>query len=215
MDRELKAQVTWSKYELSSEKCKIVEDNMNLVWWVINEKFKFLELTSFDKEDLFQIGCIGLIKAVVTYDSKKGKLATYAVPIISNEIRILIRKSKRESIFSSLDQEIMAGEDGSSLTLGDTMGVEEWGFEIVEFKVMFSELYPLLEKCLNDDDRKVLKLYVQGMTQKEIGQMLNESQSYVSRRIIAIKEKVRIVCNSKGIELKGKKTYNRKKAEVK
>lgn len=48
-----------------------------------------------DVEDLISIGCIGLIKAIDTFDDKKGRLATYACRCIDNELLMLLRGKKR------------------------------------------------------------------------------------------------------------------------
>lgn len=45
-----------------------------------------------DSEDLFQVGCIGLIKALRRYDKTKGTaFTTYAVPVITGEIKMYLR----------------------------------------------------------------------------------------------------------------------------
>lgn len=49
----------------------------------------------FEKEDLFQIGCVGLIKAVKTFDVTKGyKFSSYAVPVIVGYIRRWLRDNR-------------------------------------------------------------------------------------------------------------------------
>lgn len=52
---------------------------------------KFLN-RGYEYEDLFQIGCIGLVKAVNNFDSKFNvKFSTYAVPMIMGEIKRFLR----------------------------------------------------------------------------------------------------------------------------
>lgn len=66
----------------------IAEENMGLVRSVV----KRFENRGHDCEDLFQIGCIGLIKAIKNFDSEYGvKFSTYAVPMIMGEIKRFIR----------------------------------------------------------------------------------------------------------------------------
>ncbi len=48
-------------------------------------------------EDLISIGCIGLIKAVNSFDSGKGRLATYACRCIDNELLMMLRSRKKLS----------------------------------------------------------------------------------------------------------------------
>ena len=63
---------------------KIVVDNMGLIWSVV----KRFTNRGYDPEDLFQIGSIGLMKAVDKFDlSYDVKFSTYAVPMITGEIK--------------------------------------------------------------------------------------------------------------------------------
>lgn len=48
--------------------------------------------TGHDKEDIFQLGCIGLVKAIKKFDTKfEVKFSTYAVPMIIGEIKRFLR----------------------------------------------------------------------------------------------------------------------------
>lgn len=67
---------------------ELVENNVGLVHSVVK---RFLN-RGHEMEDLFQIGCIGLIKAVQKFDKSFGvKFSTYAVPMIMGEIKRFIR----------------------------------------------------------------------------------------------------------------------------
>ncbi len=67
---------------------KIVEENIGLVHSIVR---RFLG-RGIDAEDLFQIGCIGLVKAIYKFDmSFDVKFSTYAVPMIMGEIKRFIR----------------------------------------------------------------------------------------------------------------------------
>ena len=66
----------------------IISQNTGLVHSVVK---RFLG-RGYDAEDLFQIGCIGLIKSVQKFDCSFGvKFSTYAVPMIIGEIKRFIR----------------------------------------------------------------------------------------------------------------------------
>ena len=66
----------------------IVERNSGLVWSIVK---RFLN-RGYEKDDLFQIGCIGLIKAVRKYDATYNtQFSTYAVPLIMGEIKRFLR----------------------------------------------------------------------------------------------------------------------------
>ena len=67
---------------------KYIESNLRLVLSVI----KRFSGTAENIDDLFQIGCIGLIKAIDNFDLKFNvKFSTYAVPMIQGEIRRFLR----------------------------------------------------------------------------------------------------------------------------
>ena len=68
----------------ASAREKLIEGNLRLVLSVIQR---------FDKrgecpDDLFQVGCIGLIKAISNFDpDKQVRFSTYGVPMIAGEVR--------------------------------------------------------------------------------------------------------------------------------
>ncbi len=67
---------------------QVVEDNIGLVWNIV----KRFRGRGYDPEDLFQIGCIGLIKAIDHFDLRYDvKFSTYAVPMIMGEIKRFLR----------------------------------------------------------------------------------------------------------------------------
>lgn len=66
----------------------LIEENLGLVHHIV----KRYTNRGYDNDELFQIGCIGLIKAVDHFDvSYKVQFSTYAVPMIMGEIRRFIR----------------------------------------------------------------------------------------------------------------------------
>lgn len=66
----------------------MVENNVGLVWSIV----KRFQNRGYETEDLFQIGSIGLLKAVKKFDSSFGvKFSTYAVPMIIGEIKRFLR----------------------------------------------------------------------------------------------------------------------------
>ena len=67
---------------------QLVEENMGLVWSVV----KRFTGRGTDMEDLFQIGAMGLIKAIDKFDTSfEVKFSTYAVPMIAGEIKRFLR----------------------------------------------------------------------------------------------------------------------------
>ena len=78
---------------------KLIEGNLRLVLSVIQR---------FDKrgespDDLFQVGCIGLMKAITNFDpDKQVRFSTYGVPMIAGEIRRYLRDNSAIRISRSL-----------------------------------------------------------------------------------------------------------------
>lgn len=67
---------------------QLVEENIGLVWCVVKRFYG----RGTEAEDLFQIGSIGLLKAIDKFDmSYEVKFSTYAVPMISGEIKRFLR----------------------------------------------------------------------------------------------------------------------------
>ncbi len=67
---------------------KIVSDNTGLVWSITR---RFMG-RGYDLEEIYQIGCIGLLKAIERFDwDFQVKFSTYAVPLISGEIKRFLR----------------------------------------------------------------------------------------------------------------------------
>ena len=67
---------------------KIVSDNTGLVWSIAR---RFVN-RGYDLEELYQIGCIGLLKACDRFESRYGvQFSTYAVPLIAGEIKRFLR----------------------------------------------------------------------------------------------------------------------------
>lgn len=79
----------------------IVEKNSGLVFSIVK---RFLN-RGYEKDDLYQIGCIGLIKAVRKYDASfNTQFSTYAVPLIMGEIKRFLRDDGLVKISRSLKE---------------------------------------------------------------------------------------------------------------
>ena len=78
---------------------ELVKKNMGLVWNVV----KRFTGRGYDAEDIFQIGCIGLIKAIDNFDmSFNVCFSTYAVPMILGECRRYLRDNNSIRVSRSL-----------------------------------------------------------------------------------------------------------------
>ncbi len=67
---------------------RLVERNSGLIWSVARRFFG----RGVDSDDLYQLGCVGFLKAIEGFDEAYGtQFSTYAVPKISGEIRRFLR----------------------------------------------------------------------------------------------------------------------------
>lgn len=79
----------------------IFEENIGLIWSIV----KRFQNRGVEPEDLFQIGSIGLLKAVDKFDlSYDVKFSTYAVPMISGEIKRFLRDDGMIKVSRSLKE---------------------------------------------------------------------------------------------------------------
>ena len=140
-----------------------------------------------DMEDLISIGTIGLIKAISSFDAGKGKLSTYASRCIDNELLMLLRSKKKSSREVSLFEPIGTDKEGNEINLLDIIEHEQE--DVTEQMALcdnIKKMAGLLDKVLTDREREIIFLrygLVTGKegTQREIGDMLHISRSYVSR----------------------------------
>ena len=126
-----------------SAKAILIERNLRLVAHIARKYAN----TTVPVEDYISIGCIGLIKAVNTYSSKKSvRLATYAARCIENEILMSIRTSKKNRQEVSISLPIGTDKDGNEISLNDILGTDQ--DEVVDnlsLKFQIQELYNQLK----------------------------------------------------------------------
>ncbi|WNS74099.1 RNA polymerase sporulation sigma factor SigF [Bacillus sp. DTU_2020_1000418_1_SI_GHA_SEK_038] len=124
-DYEVKDLIKKSQDGDQSARDTIVQKNMRLVWSVVQ---RFLN-RGYEPDDLFQIGCIGLLKSVDKFDlSYDVKFSTYAVPMIIGEIQRFIRDDGTVKVSRSLKEmgnKIRKAKDELSKSLGRIPTVNE------------------------------------------------------------------------------------------
>ena len=168
----------------SEAKRLLIERNLRLVAHIAHKYAGSEE----SMEDLISIGCIGLIKAVDSFDpARNSRLAAYAARCIDNELLMMLRGRKKTSREVSLFEPIGTDREGNEISLLDVMEQEQPDIvEEMEKVRRLGELCGLLESELSGREKEVLTLrYGLGggreTTQKEIGAKLGISRSYVSR----------------------------------
>lgn len=161
----------------------LIERNLRLVAHVA----KKYQGSGEDMEDLISIGCIGLIKAIDTFDSSKGRLATYACRCIDNELLMMFRGKKKLAKEISLYEPLGRDYEGNEICLVDI--IENESEDIVDrlYKEEYLELLPIvMKKTLSVFEQQIIYMRY-GLnghkisTQSEVGKCLGISRSYVSR----------------------------------
>ena len=179
-------------------KNKIIEHNLRLVVYVA----KKYEVNTSYFEDLVSIGCMGLIKAISTFDIEKNfKLATYASRCIENEILMYLRKTSKQKLEISIDEPLNIDYDGNELLLGDILSIPE---ETVIDEIADDEQRKIMYKAIEElkpREKEIIKLRYgldngEEMTQKDVADKLKISQSYISRLEKKIIKKLKMKLNS-------------------
>ena len=191
----------WQRHQQGDKRAQdaLIEHNMRLVTHIAR---KFYASES-DYEDLLSCGNIGLIKAVMTFNPDKGaRFATYACRCIENEFRMQFRKEANTPKLSSLDDSL--GGDDESVSLGNTISVEDDNLERVDDFDRGRKLNALVKQNLHGRELEIVQLRygldgVKPRTQREVAAELNISRSYVSRIEKKALERLRQCCEEIGL----------------
>ena len=135
---------------------QMVEANMGLVH-ACAHKFKG---RGIEYDDLFQAGCMGLVKAVDAFDWNRGvRFSTYAVPVILGEMRRLFRDGgsvKVSRTLKELSLKVTRAREHLSIKLGREPAVSELAEllerEPTEIAEAISAAIPPLSLTAGDDD---------------------------------------------------------------
>ena len=170
----------------------------------------------YELEDLYQIGCIGMLKSIKKFDFKYCvKFSTYAVPYILGEIKKFIRDDgiikinrstkKLSEILNVSEVDIVSAIEASRQVESINEEVYEDGncTKLERITTNYDEQGKLIDKLtlnqmidnLKERDKKVIVLrFYQEKTQAQVAKLLGISQVQVSRiekRILKeLKEKI-------------------------
>jgi RNA polymerase sporulation-specific sigma factor len=185
----------------TSAREKLVNGNLRLVLSVIqrfNNRGEFVD-------DLFQVGCIGLMKSIDNFDlSQNVKFSTYAVPMIIGEIRrylrdnnpIRVSRSLRDIAYKALQvREKLIAEHSKEPTAADIAKVLGVTHEEIVFALdAIQDPVSLFEPIYNDggdpifvmdqlsDDRQRDEQWVEELALKEGMKRLNDREKMIIRK---------------------------------
>lgn len=167
---------------------KLIVDNQRLVYHTYEQLSK-TNLVLKNKADIISEGMIGLVKAADSFDATKGcKFSTFAASCIRNAMFMYIRRvskywRKEVSIYNPIGTDV----DGSELCFADVLCDEDTDYEEESLR---NDLKAKVEN-LPESDRELMQAVLTGYKQKEIAAMLGVEQPTISRRIKAIKHKMK------------------------
>ncbi len=162
----------------------LIERNLRLVAHIV----KKYQNVGEDVEDLISIGTIGLIKAISSYDETKGsRLATYAARCIDNELLMMLRMRKKTAKDVSIYEPIGTDKEGNEISLLDVTLFQQEDFaQELQKREDIQKIRRLVETVLPPREKEIIALRYgfsgeEELTQREIGERLGISRSYVSR----------------------------------
>lgn len=141
-------------------KLALVNHHLDLVWSVVH-KFAHMEV---EKDDLFQIGCMGLLKAINQFDaSYDTTLSTYAIPLIIGEIKAFIREQNPIKISRSIKtnlHKIQEAKDRLNKELEREPTISELGeaTQLTEEQIILALNAPINVTSLDNYEREDMPL---------------------------------------------------------
>lgn len=162
------------KQRLSDQESKLVVDNIEIVNLVIKRHY----FAARDRQELISIGYLALVRAVKSYDVKKGKLFSHLYSWIRSGISNYLRKRSRSISFTDFEKKDMKYDPHE-----DNMKY----FNYIDDKIK-SEARKLIDKKY---DAKVAEMifdyYFQSKTTRQIASKFNITRQAVERRLIRAK----------------------------
>lgn len=148
--------------ENKTDRETIISDNIGLVHSCAN-KFRG---KGVEYDDLFQAGCVGLIKAADGFDKDKGfAFSTYAVPVILGEIRRIFRdggtvkvgRALKEKARTALrEKENLTKQLDRDPTIGEL--AQRLGIDIAETAELLNVAMPTISLTTEDESSKELEI---------------------------------------------------------
>ncbi len=178
---------------------KVIYHNLRLVFFELKTKFYGV---SYDKKELAQIGAIGLLNAINTFDVYKNtKFSSYAVTCVDNSIINFLKKTQKEIPYTSLEDEIFTFKNGKSKTYEDIISDDidvALDYEELEMKQALN----LIVDKLPEKDRNIVKLYYGFFgfeySQKEIAKMLHVTPQCISSALARNLDKITLELKKMG-----------------
>jgi len=159
-------------------------------------------LIGADKDDLIQEGMIGLYKAILDYNAdKNASFKTFANLCITRQIITAVKTSTRQkhmplNSYLSLDKPLF--DEETDVTVGENISSEL--FTAPEDGIIHAEdinnIRNGIDTVLTDMEKRVLKLYLEGRSYKEISQAMDKPAKSIDNALQRVKKKLEKYINS-------------------
>lgn len=171
--------------ELNSEQKNFISSNIGLVHYIVQKQFN-IPINSKEYDETISHGTFGLIKAAINYDeSKNVKFSAFAIPCISNEIRMYFRKNKKYTCCKSFEEDIYlldSSKDNMITSLKDIIEDTKVNIERDYIdKEAELEILDIIINCLEPRTFIILLYRIDEIEQRIIANKLGIHRSYVSR----------------------------------
>lgn len=156
-------------------------------------KYKFLAkaisrkyfLIGGEREDLAQEGMIGLYKAILSYSEEKGSFKSFARLCVESQIQSAVKSANRKK-HHALNSFLSIDEESTQMLLP-----QHTPEQFLADKEHQEERFRKINENLSSLEKKVLKLYLEGLSYSEISESLNITSKSVDNAISRIKIKLK------------------------
>lgn len=161
---------------------------------LVKKEVRTVFLIGAEAEDLTQEGMIGLFKAIRDYEPDKGaSFSTFATICVRNQIKSAISASNRKkhtplNTYISIYAEI--NEDGIPLLELESHREDSNPEDLVIAKERKSDLMKKIESELSKYEKKVIDLYLEGLSYSDIAQKLGKTEKSIDNALFRIRGKL-------------------------
>ena len=172
----------------------IFEKYQPLIYDRARKLFKYCKNNGAELNDLVQEGMLGLNDAIKTFqDSKDALFYTYALKCINSRIISYIVKLGRlknkilnDSIFLELNNQDETNQFGKNL-IDNSYNPEE----VLMNEEKKNEIMNIIDKKLNETEKEILNLKINGFKYKEIADILGKDIKFIDNSIQKSKNKIK------------------------
>ena len=164
---------------------------------IVRRKARGLYLIGGESEDLIQEGMIGLFEAIQSYDKEKDmSFHSFADLCVTRQLYSAVKASQRKkhaplNSYVSLNAEMNNQSDDESVKLADVLPAQKSAEELFIARENAELIQKELLGQLSKLEKEVLELYLSGISNAQIAEILDKDQKSVDNALQRIKTKTR------------------------